>query len=119
MQLFVVLPAVAFTGKSRTVSLEAGPPESTTIGDLKKAIQVRSAQAYKSDIRDSSTFRPSLRLGTRNCNASSSNGSAVDNKERLGGIPAALQRLTLGGRHLRDDQTLADCVISGYVVEGL
>jgi len=98
----VVLPATACSGStSRTVSLEVGPAASTTVRELKEAIQLRSAQVYGASSSSSS---------------SSWRGEEKEEEEEgLGGIPAALQRLTLGGRHLRDEQTLAECAVVGYV----
>jgi len=102
MELFVVLPATACSGStSRTVSLEVGPAASTTVRELKEAIQLRSAQVYGASSSSSS---------------SSWRGEEKEEEEEgLGGIPAALQRLTLGGWHLRDEQTLAECAVVGYV----
>jgi hypothetical protein len=112
MELFVVLPATACSGSStsRTVALEVGPAASTTVRELKEAIQRRSAQVYGLSSSRSSTSSSSRGEG---------NVAEEEEEEGLGGIPAGLQRLTLGGRHLRDEQTLAECAIVGYVIEGV
>ena len=104
MELFVVLPATACSSRgstSRTVGLEVGPAASTTVRELKEAIQRRSAQVYGPSSRSSSSGRRE---------------EEEEEEEGLGGIPAGLQRLTLGGRHLRDEQTLAECAVVGYVI---
>ena len=99
----MVLPATACSGStSRTVSLEVGPAASTTVRELKEAIELRSAQVYGASSSSSSSSR--WRGEERE-----------EEEEGLGGVPAGLQRLTLGGRHLRDEQTLAECAVVGYV----
>jgi hypothetical protein len=115
MELFVVLPATACSGSStsRTVALEVGPAASTTVRELKEAIQRRSAQVYGlSSSRSSSRSSTSSSRGEENV-------AEEEEEEGLGGIPAGLQRLTLGGRHLRDEQMLAECAIVGYVIKGV
>lgn len=104
----MVLPATASSGStSRTVALEVGPAGSTTIRDLKESIQRRSAQVYGSTNKTTCSIH--------NISRSCSSREEGEKAESLGGIPAGLQRLTLGGRHLRDEQTLAECAVVGYV----
>lgn len=107
MELFVVLPATTSSGStSRTVALEVGSAGSTTVRDLKKAIQHRSAQVYGST---------KTTCGIHNISKSRKSTVEKQEEECLKGIPAGLQRLTLGGRHLRDEQTLAESAVVGYV----
>lgn len=106
MELLVVLPAPSVAASPRTVALalEAGP-EHVTVAALKAEIERQSARVYHD--------------GPACCGSSSCCSHEAEGEEEedgvLGGIPAALQRLTLGGRHLPDDRTLAECAVTEYV----
>lgn len=108
MELLVVLPAPSAAASPRTVALALeAPPERVTVAALKAAIQRESARAYEAG------------TGCEGCGHCC--GHAVGKREEeddddvMGGIPAALQRLTLGGRHLPDESTLAECAVTEYV----
>ena len=101
MELFVVLPPCATDSAPRTVAMAVQDPAVTTIGALKQAIQARSARAYH-----------------RHRQGEEEEEVQEEEEDMLllsSGIPAAMQRLTLGGRHLRDEQTLEECAVTGYV----
>ena len=99
----MVLPAPTAGGSPRTVALALEqPPEVMTVAALKEAISRRSAQAYCSY------------AGEEEKQACCCGGCHEHEEEEDGmeGIPAVMQRLTLGGRHLPDERTLAECAVT-------
>ncbi len=98
MELLVVLPPTSATASPRTVALALEvPPERLTVAALKAEIERESARAYREE-------------GCCGSHGPEEEEEVEDGA--MGGIPAALQRLTLGGRHLPDDRTLAECAVS-------
>lgn len=94
MELFVVLPAASTAGSPRTVALALdASPELVTVAALKAEIERESAWVYGSSSSGEEQAEEDVDMG-------------------MGGIPAALQRLTLGGRHLPDESTLAECAVT-------
>jgi hypothetical protein len=104
MELLVVLPAPSAAASPRTVALALeASPEVVTVAALKAAIERESARVYYEE--DGAC--------AGSCGGCGRHVQEEEAEEEvMGGIPAALQRLTLGGRHLPDERTLAECAVT-------
>jgi hypothetical protein len=120
MELFVVMPAPSAAASPRTVALALeAPPECVTVAALKAEIERQSARVYRTRVEGEGCNHDDG-LGRHHHHHhhehKEEGGEEEEDEEdedvAIGGIPAALQRLTLGGRHLPEDCTLAECAVT-------